>query len=132
MACLISEINRAERKWLLQSRGSASFLFIELEALGSEVMPFHITRGPVFSNSQGNPLSASQLSIYFRIVICAQMWKEAIEILFSLCFLIVNHQQCIENVLSSIACRHLQNCLLQSPVLTEIAIRWDGRDRDIT
>lgn len=101
MACLISEINRAERKWLLQSRGSASFLFIELEALGSEVMPFHITRGPVFSNSQGNPLSASQLSIYFRIVICAQMWKEAIEILFSLCFLIVNHQQCIENVLSS-------------------------------
>lgn len=64
---LISEINRAERKWLLQSRGSASFLFRELGAQGSEVMSFHITRGPASSNPKGKALSVSQRSIQSRI-----------------------------------------------------------------
>lgn len=85
VAYLISEINRAERKWLLQSHGSASFLFRELGAWGSEVTSFHITRGPGLSNSKGNPLSVSQLSIQFRILRCAQVLRKIVEILL-LCF----------------------------------------------
>lgn len=128
---LISEINRAERKWLLQSCGSASFLFRELGAQGSEVMSFHVTRGPASSNPKGKPLSVSQRSIQSRIH-CVHGVGEVVEVLLLFFFLIVFHQQFIENVVLNYLYRHLQNFITRLPALTEVAFRWDVRDGAIT
>lgn len=119
---LISEINRAERKWLLQSRGSASFLFRELGAQGSEVMSFHITRGPASSNPKGKALSVSQRSIQSRIH-CVHRGGGRCRSLASFFFhLIVFHQQCVENVVSNCLYRHLQNFVTR----VQLSQRWQS------